>query len=333
MAYPPLAASRRPRRRATVAILLIITLVSGIIALAVRYRTERRDSVDYLALVKEISDDQALVATGLADLFTTMGDLERPDIVGRITRLDTEVQDMLGLFEEVTVTVAVGEANGFFVVAASSWAGGLSVLSDAIIEVLDGEGDGRLGVAMLDAGFADLRVGDRAYQLFRQSLDRIDSDLVTREYADFGYVAGEREILYDAAAIANHLRTTLRFVENRDVSVRATTDPEPLGSENGIRVVPDSDAFSVQVVVTNEGNVSVELITVTSRLGAAGGDESDERSEIVAVLEPGEATTVLFADFVLVPGVVYELQVGADISDDDVPDNNLWNLILIRNEP
>ena len=46
---------------------------------------------------------------------------------------------------------------------------------------------------------------------------------------------------------------------------------------------------------------------------------------IVALLGPGEATTVLFADFVLVPGVVYELQVGADISDDDVPDNNLWS--------
>ncbi len=313
--------------------MLILTLVFGIIALAVRYRTERRDSVDYLALAKQISDDQALAATGLADLFMTLDDLERPDIMGRITRLDMELQDMVRLLEEVTVTVGVGEANGFFVVAASTWASGLSLLSDAIIEVLDGEGDGRLGVAMLDAGFADLRVGDRAYELFRQSLVRIDSDLVTRDYLDFGYVAGEREVLYDAAEIADRLRTTLRFVENRDVSVRATTDPEPLGSENGVRVVPDSDAFSVQVVVTNEGNVSVELITVMSRLAAAGGGESDERSEIVALLGPGEATTVLFADFVLVPGVVYELQVGADISDDDVPDNNLWSLILIRNEP
>ena len=313
--------------------MLILTLVFGIIALAVRYRTERRDSVDYLALAKQISDDQALAATGLADLFMTLDDLERPDIMGRITRLDMELQDMVRLLEEVTVTVGVGEANGFFVVAASTWASGLSLLSDAIIEVLDGEGDGRLGVAMLDAGFADLRVGDRAYELFRQSLVRIDSDLVTRDYLDFGYVAGEREVLYDAAEIADRLRTTLRFVENRDVSVRATTDPEPLGSENGVRVVPDSDAFSVQVVATNEGNVSVELITVMSRLAAAGGGESDERSEIVALLGPGEATTVLFADFVLVPGVVYELQVGADISDDDVPDNNLWSLILIRNEP
>ena len=167
MAYPPLAASKRPRRRATVAILLILTLVFGIIALAVRYRTERRDSVDYLALAKQISDDQALAVTGLADLFMTLDDLERPDIMGRITRLDMELQDMVRLLEEVTVTVGVGEANGFFVVAASTWASGLSLLSDAIIEVLDGEGDGRLGVAMLDAGFADLRVGDRAYELFR----------------------------------------------------------------------------------------------------------------------------------------------------------------------
>ena len=311
---------------------MIITVVFGIVALAVRYRTERRDSIDYLALAKEISDDQALMASGLADLFTTLGELERPDILERIARFDSELQDERELLEAATVTAAVGEANGYFVVATSSWASALSALGDAIVEILDGEGDGRLGEAMLATAFADLRVGDRAYEAFRQSIDRIDADLSTREYADFGYVAGDREILYDAAVIANHLRTTRRFVENHDVSVRATTDPEPLGSDNGIRVVPDSETFAVQVVVTNEGNVIAELITVALRLIATRGEPIDARSEIVAVLEPGEATTVLFADFVLTSGVVYELQVSVDIPDDDVLDNNMWSLLFVRNE-
>ena len=186
---------------------------------------------------------------------------------------------------------------------------------------------------MLAEAFNDLRVGDRAYQHFRESLGRIDADLVTRQYSDFGYVTGEREILFDPDVIANRLRSTLRFVENRDVSVRAITDPEPLGDENGIRVVPDSDSFSVQLVVTNEGNVTAELITVGLRLTAAVADASEERSEIVALLEPGQATTVLFPDFVLVPAVVYELQATVDIPDDDVPDNNSWDLIFIQNAP
>ena len=332
MAYPPLSSSRRPRRRATVAILIIVGLVIGIIALAVRYRTERRDSVDYFALAKEIADDQVLIASGLADLFTTLGDLERPDILDRVSGLGAESEAMRKRLASGTVTAAVGEVNGYFAVAIASWDEALNALDEAIIEILDGEGDGRLGEVMLGSAFDDLRVGDRAYQLFRESLDDVEPDLVTRDYADFGYVSGDREILYDAAVIANHLRTTLRFEENRDISVRATTEPEPLGSENGVRVVPDSDSFSVQVVVTNEGNVTAELVTVALKLSSAEG-ESEERSEIVAILEPGQATTVPFADFVLVPGVVYELQVTAVNPDDDVPDNNVWDLTLIRNEP
>jgi hypothetical protein len=316
-----------------VAILVIVAVVFGIIALAVRYRTERRDSVDYMAIVKDIADDQVVMASGLADLFTTLGELERPDILDRIQRLSAESDDLIDALDAAIVTAAVGEVNGFFVVALSSWDKALAALETAIVEVLDGEGDGRLGESMLSDAFADLRVGDRAYEAFRASLTRLDEELVTREYPEFGYVAGDREILYDAAVIANHLRTTLHFEENRDVSVRATTDPEPLGSENGVRVVPDSESFAVQVVVTNEGNVAAELITISLQLVGAGDAGSDERSEIVAVLEPGEATTVLFSDFVLVPAVAYELRVMAEIPDDDVPDNNTWDLIFIRNEP
>ena len=333
MAYPPLSASRRPRRRATVAILVSLALVLGVIALAVRYRTERRDSVDYLAIAKEISDDHLVLSSGLADLFKTLGDLERPDILGRVADIAAESTAMMGWLDGVTVTVEVGEVNGFFIVATSSWHNALAGLEEAIVEILDGEGDGRVGDLMLTSAFADLRVGDRAYAGFRNSLARVDPDLVTWEYPDFGYVAGDRKILFDATVIADHLRTTLRFEENRDISVRATTDPEPLGSDNGVRVVPDSETFSVQVVVTNEGNVTAKLITVGLKLFEAGGDAPDERSEIVPVLDPGEATSVLFADFVLSPGVAYELRVTADIDDDDVPDNNRWDLIFIRNEP
>ncbi len=156
---------------------------------------------------------------------------------------------------------------------------------------------------------------------------------MTREYPDFGYAAGERAELYDVNVVSTRLRSTIELEENLDVSVRATTDPQPLGTENGVRVVPDSETFSVQVVVTNEGNVLSELITVGLELFAAGSDDPQQRSEIIATLDPGAATTVNFADLILEPGVAYELRVAADVADDDVPDNNTWELIFIRNEP
>ena len=333
MAYPPLAASRRPRRRATVAILLIVAMVAGIIALAVRFRTERRDSIDYLALVKEITEDHLVMSSSLADLFTSLGDLERPDIMDRLAGLDAEASALRAQLDGVTVTAAVGEANGFFIVALDSWGGALEGLSGAIPEVLDAEDDGRTGDALVAIAFADLRVGDRAYEGFRDAVDRIEADLVTREYPEFGYASGDRLLLYDASIIAERLRVTLRFEENRDISVLATTDPEPLGSDNGTLVIPFTDSFAVQVVVTNEGNVTADLITVALVLEAGIGESVEERTEMVPTLEPDEATTVEFAGLTVLPGQVYKLQVTAQFSDDDVPDNNVWELVFIRNEP
>jgi hypothetical protein len=334
MAYPPLAASRRPRRRrATFVILVLLGLAVAVIFLAVRYRTERRDSVDYLAAAKEVSDRHANLAGSLAELFTNLGEMERPDILERLTDLSDESATTRVLLASETVTAAVGEANGFFLVALTSWDRALDALDDAVVEVIDGDPDGRAGDAMLAEAFDDLRVGDRAYDLFRDEVRRLDQDLVTWTYADFGYTADDRDVLYDSVVVAGHLRTTLRFVENLDVSIRATTDPEPLGADGGVRIVPDSESFSVQAVVTNEGNVAAELITVTLELAAAGSSSPEQRSEIVAILEPGEATTVQFADLPLEPGVAYELQVSAVVGDDDAPENNTWGLIFVRNAP
>ncbi len=316
-----------------VAIFLIVAMVAGIIALAVRFRTERRDSIDYLALVKEITEDYLVMSSSLADLFTSLGDLARPDIMDRLGDLDAEAATLRARLDGVTVTAAVGEANGFFIVAIDSWGGALGGLTGAITEVLDAEGDGRTGDALVAVAFADLRVGDRAYEGFRDAVERIDADLVTREYPEFGYVGGGYELLYNASVIAERLRATLRFKENRDVSVLATTDPEPLGSENGTLVIPHSESFAVQVVVTNEGNVTADLITVTLLLEAGGGESVEERSEMVPVLEPGGATTVEFTELTVLPGQAYKLQVTAELSDDDVPDNNIWELVFIRNEP
>ena len=333
MAYPPPAASRRPRRRATAVFLLLLAVTLGVVALAVRFRTERRDAIDYLAVAKEIADDEIAMASSLSDLLKSLDDLDRPDILNRLAALEVEAGDLLQMLEETTVTAAVGEVNGFFVVALTSWNSAVAGLDDAIVEILDGEGDGRLGDSMLAGAFADLRVGDRAYSRFREAVRLLDAELRAPEYPEFSYVDREVEVLYDATVISDRLRATLRFVENRDISVRATTDPEPLGSANGVPVVPDSETFIVQVVITNEGNVAAESIMVSASVVPFAGTTSDDRSEMVDLLTPGEATTVVFAGFVLASGEGYRLRVEATVADDDVPDNNVWELDFIRNEP
>ena len=54
-------------------------------------------------------------------------------------------------------------------------------------------------------------------------------------------------------------------------------------------------------------------------------------------VDPGKFPTQLhnvsFADLALIAGLAYELQVTAVVEDDDVPNNNTWGLIFIRNAP
>ena len=78
------------------------------------------------------------LASGLADLFATMGDLERPNILDRLAGVFLESDAMRKALAEATVTAAVGEANGYFVVAITSWNNSLGSLDKAIIEILDG---------------------------------------------------------------------------------------------------------------------------------------------------------------------------------------------------
>jgi hypothetical protein len=332
MAYPPHAPVARSRRRRRIALFITVAVVIAVIALAVRYRTDERVSLDYLAMAQEVAVDEESIAASLGDLFLEIGDLERPDILERIDALSTESVTLLARVESTEIAAPVTEAHGFLLVAVESWNEGLVAMDEAIIQILDEEGEGRTGDSMLAEVFDDLGVGDRAYAGFQRAVADIDPDLVTREYPFVAYVGGENVALFDAVAVADRLRLIRKLEEAHDVSVTATTDPAPLGSQNDVPVVPESDSFVVSAVVTNEGNLPEELIQVRMTL-TAGGEvrPSIERNELIPVLGPGEATTRTFEQIDLEPGTLYELRVTATIAEDSAIANNEWKLVFIRN--
>jgi hypothetical protein len=332
MAYPPYAPVARSRRRRRVALFITIAIVIAMVALAVRYRTDERVSLDYLAMAQEVAEDERAMAASLGDLFLEIGDLERPDILARIDALSTESAALVARVEAAEVAGPVTVAHGFFLVAVGSWNEGLVAMDEAITQILDEEGEGRTGDSMLAQVFDDLSVGDRAYAGFQRTVAGIDPGLVNREYPSVAYTGGENVALFDAVAVADRLRLIRKLDEAHDVSVTVSTDPEPLGSQNDVPVVPDSDTFLVSAVITNEGNLPEELIQVRLTLTAGGeARPSIERNELIPVLGPGEATTRTFDQIDLVPGTLYELRVTATIAEDNAIANNEWKLIFIRN--
>jgi len=188
---------------------------------------------------------------------------------------------------------------------------------------------------MLALAFIQLRVGDGAYAGFLSAISEMDPETVTLEYPVFGYTAEPRDEVYNAVVVADRMRVILKLEVKHDVGLTGTTEPAPLGENNGFPVVPDSETFDVQVVVTNNGNLPEESILVQLFLDPRSPDEATvDIQSLLPFLEPGEARTVAFEDLPVLPGSLYELRVSATISqDDDNPSDNVWELVFYRNKP
>jgi hypothetical protein len=316
-------------------IILVIAVVLAAVALAVRYRTDQRIAGDYLAVAKDVSDGQALLAGRLEDIFVGISDVGRPELLQRLDALVEESAVLTSDLESAEVTASTSEANGFLTVATTSWTGGLSAVRDSVIQILDEPDVAPQGDTMLAAAFNELRVGDSAYLGFLGTLDEMDPDVVTLEYPVFGYTAPPRAEIYDAVTVAGRMRVILKLEVNHDVAITATTDPEPLGENNGFPVVPHSESFAVHAVVTNTGNLPEEAILVQLFLDPRDQEEATvEIQTLVPFLEAGEAKTVAFEDLPVIAGSLYELRISVTIADEDGnADDNVWELVFYRNTP
>ncbi|MBT8213547.1 MAG: hypothetical protein KJN71_10420, partial [Acidimicrobiia bacterium] len=133
----PLAPSRERRRRRRIWLLLGLAVVVGVVALAVRFRTETRDTASYLTLAKEIADDEAQLAESLDVLLEDLATLDRPDLMRRIELLSSTASELRGSLDDVVITGTVAETHGFLVVASTSWRDALAGLDDGVVAVLE----------------------------------------------------------------------------------------------------------------------------------------------------------------------------------------------------
>jgi hypothetical protein len=333
MATSSLAISRRYRRRRQIAILLTLAVVVTVVALAVTYRTEQRETTEYLALVGDVANSELAVSESLQDLFASLNELDRPDILGRIEGLREQTTAIDAQMQEVVVTREVADLHGYFAVALDSWHQAIAGLEAAVTEVMDQplvEGDTeQVAPTLLIEAFDRLRIGDVAYASFLEAVAELDPEIEAPTYPEVVYLPEN----LDVAAVANQLRLSRDLDERRDVRVSANTTPEPQGDVNDVLAMPFQDQLAVTAVVTNSGNVLQEEITVTLELSQDGDSGSPfEEGRIIAALEPLSSESLEFVGLDLEPGVLYTLTVTADIADDANPDNNVWQVIFATND-
>lgn len=334
MAYTDFGPPRRSRRRRNVVVLILLLAVIGVLTLAVRYRTERRESIDYLSTAKEVAVQHAAMADRLGTLFQELGVEDRPAIILRLESLAAESHDYRMQLEDIAVTRPVAEVSGFMAVAVVSWDDAVAAIDDAIVAVLDAEEGDLSGDEALWSAFQLLRVGDRAYAGVIAGIAELDPEIVPAAFPEVSYAGGRYAALYDAPVIAERLRQMPTLSESRDVQLTAATVPEPVNEgAAGIWTIPASDTLVLEVTVSNTGNVTAELVTVVVTLQKANSSEAiPPLGQVIPAIPPGKSEVLAFENLDVEPGNVYTITAEASFEDGpDAVDDNTWTLSFERN--
>ena len=159
MSYSDFGPHRRSRRRRNVVVLITVLVIVGVLALAVRYRTERRESIDYLSTAEEVALQHAEMADFLGALFHGLGQEDRPAVELRLDTLALDASEARARLDELVVTRPVAETSGLMTVAVTAWGDGVVTLKNAIIAVLDAEENALTADEELRAACEMLRLG------------------------------------------------------------------------------------------------------------------------------------------------------------------------------
>ena len=329
MSYGPKI--RRQRRRRS----LILWGVAGL-AIAIAFGVTGASGDSELARVYlDLAFDVAKTAREASLAFSSMIDnIEDFDRAAMIKLLERPEHDKEGLVDELDAADPpefLQEGHLFLRIATTTWRGALSDSKLGLIALTENVLD-EDGLATLTRGLVDLRVGDSAYVGFLSSLTDVDTELQGGDPPIVSFVPSDLDGLFDAQELARRLFLTENLGPVQDVAVAdLRLEPASVGEQEGLAVLAITPNQTVEVTISNRGNIAAAGIGVQVSLISNAGDLWEARQEI-PLLGAGELTTLVFSNLPVEPGTIYEIIVTSLFDDDEDGNDRLSMLFLVNPE-
>jgi hypothetical protein len=327
VSYSP--TGRRLRRRRT-----IIVSVTALTLVAVAFgvtqaSSERAITRSYLDVVFEVVSEESVMAEGFTEMIATIETFSRARMVQTMDDLEALGAAGFDRLIDAEAPESLVAADLYLRIAISSWRAGLSEVKSGLV-LLSANPVDEVGLAGLQRGFIDLRVGDRAYGGFLSEVADMDTSLHGDPLPALVFIPTGEEAAFDPREIARRmlLATDLRVVVDLAVA-DIRLDPPPLGVQGGLPVVPAVDTLNAEATVSNRGNIDQIAINVTLVLRSGTG-VLHEQTRVIEVLEAGRATTVTFAPLPVEPGVNYEITISLPGGDAQA-ENDTVSMIFVVN--
>jgi hypothetical protein len=331
MSYQSYRPARRLRRRRWILILVTIVALIASIAFLVTRQTDQRGTVEFFAAVDESAMLHSEASAELESALTSIGGLPRQDLINRLTRI-TETAQTADALLDIEVPSTVATSHGAVSTASAAWTDGVVEIERAIISIMD-DSLSEESSAQMQSAIDLLRVGDKAYVLFLESLEGPYEgvDLSVLEPVSYVNLDAQDPLVYDPLSLTIRISVSYDLAPHHNAAVTGQLSPEPVGDRVGIPLVPYSESVDLTAIVSNTGNDVESAVLVELEVLNADTNDRVSLTETVADIAGGESSSVTFADLDIVPGSLYQLKLTVTITEDSRPGDDVWKITFIRN--
>ncbi len=319
----------RRRRRWRLVIPAVVTVIALLFWAAGNFQSDTLASTAFHDAARDLGTTQALNAESFNQLVTSPVSLDRDRYIAQLDQIQASVaESLVSLPAEEELSPQTRGTLRLAIRMLESWQRGLEKYEEATLAVVDQPAN-TVAVAELGDALASLAVGDGLYAVLAEevALLRADLEITASDMPPVAYLPPAGTTPDFLGMLVNRLQAAQTLVGRRGIVIaNVVTVPEPTGGlENGVTRLPFVEMLEVQVVVSNNGNLPEENLTVLVQLKSQLGNLITQQTRRVAIIETGAQVTVSFKDLPVVGGGFYGIVAGVltETTGDSPPPESL----------